>query len=83
MAKSKITRNLAAGVLILATAALGWTLFPPRPSFDPAPHRALGVAVGEEALKLQSGSGGRILLIDRDPNLFKSRATATHLRAPP
>lgn len=82
MAQSKTIRSIAVVVLILSSAVLGVTLFPPGPSFDPAPHRALGVAAAEEILKLQAGAGGRILLIDRDPNLFhQSRAIAAHLRA--
>ena len=64
-----IITTLAAGLVSYFAIAGGFG-----PSFDPAPHRATGRVMAEEALKLLK-PGGEIIVIARDTTAFKNPAT--------
>jgi hypothetical protein len=51
----------------------------PGPGFDPAPHRAIGKALADEALAL--GGDGRIVLIARDVSAIPNPASTEEIKA--
>lgn len=76
-AEGKTKAVLALLVLLGSWGYLAWFFLGVSPPFEPAPHQALGRVVGEETVKLL-GPGGRVVLMDRDPRLFKAPATEAH-----
>src|SRR5712672_3499617 len=66
MAANQIaTRSIAGAAILISAVAIYFSVEGFGPKLDTAPHRALGEAVAQEALKLQGGSG-HIVLFDRD-----------------
>lgn len=80
MGNSKGINLVAAGIIAASLAWLCWFFRPPRPDFDPRPHRALGQVVAEETLPL-AGPHGRIILCVRDYHSFDVPAAQTQAEA--
>jgi hypothetical protein len=72
--RDRKTTGILAGITISA-AAVAWALltegFPP--SIRPEPHRTIGVALAEEALRLLP-PGGQLVVVSRDTTSFKQPA---------
>jgi len=72
--RGKKTRGILAALATLAAwAVILFSILPLPPRFDRGPHRALGLVLGQETLKLQQ-PGGRVILITRGTGMFKTPA---------
>ena len=73
MTASQLRGTVCALVIVVCAAFLAIWLRGFGPPFDPAPHKALGVVLAEEALKLRGGSG-KVTLIARDTQTYRNPA---------
>src|SRR5258707_9092853 len=65
------TRSIAGAAILISAVAIYFSIEGFGPKLDTAPHRALGEAVAQEALKAQGGSG-HIFLFARDTSSRKN-----------
>jgi hypothetical protein len=73
-------KTLVSLLVIAGSAAAAFYLVKgPGPAFDPAPHRAIGKALADQAIALDSG--GKIVLLARDVSLIPNPASTEEIKA--
>jgi hypothetical protein len=77
---SNIAKTLLSLLVIAGCGALAFYLVQGTgPEFDPAPHRAIGQVLADQALAL--GAGGKIVLLARDVSMIPNPASSEEVKA--
>lgn len=77
---SNAIKTILSLLIIAGSGALAYyQVRGPGPQFEPAPHRAIGKALAEQAMALSSG--GKLVVLARDTTLFHNPAAETELKA--
>src|SRR5437867_625747 len=80
MSTNQLRISVASAVILVCVAFLYVWFAHFKAPFDPAPHKALGAVLAEEALKLRSGNG-KIFVITRDTQTYVNPATDVQLES--